>query len=82
MTNRTLFAVVLLAAMAASHELQAQCQLYPNGQCVVSVSRSAGPCPRRQPVQVTSSDRFANVIRPSQKTCRKQDATPIQFECK
>jgi hypothetical protein len=91
MSNRTLFAVALLSAVAAAHPSQAQCQLYPNGQCVGTCSNGECimvggncACPRRQPVEVKSSDRLANFIRPNgnrQNTCRKQEATRIQFEC-
>ena len=95
MSNRALFAVALLAGIAASHQSQAQCQLMSNGQCVgscrdgvcVMIGESCG-CPRvraRDPAEITSSDQLATLIHPNanrQKACRKQDATPIEFGCK
>ena len=95
MSNRISFAVALLTAVLASHQSQAQCHLLSNGQCVgsckdgvcVMIGESCG-CPRvraREPAELRSSDQLATLTDPSarrQKTCRKQDATPIEFGCK
>jgi hypothetical protein len=95
MGNRILFAVALLAGLAAPHRSQAQCQLMSNGQCVgscrngvcVMIGESCGcpPVRARESAEIRSGHQLANLIRPNvnrQKTCRKQDATPIEFGCK
>jgi len=95
MSNRILFAVAMLTAVAASHRSHAQCRLLSNGQCVgscrdgvcVMIGESCG-CPQvraREAAEVSSSDRLATLIRRNpnpQKACHKRDATPIEFGCK
>jgi hypothetical protein len=95
MSNRTFFAVALLAGIATSYQSQAQCQLMSNGQCVgscndgvcVMIGESCGcpPIRAREPAEAPSSDRLANLMRSNvnhERTCRKQNATPIEFGCK
>jgi hypothetical protein len=95
MSKPTLFAVALLAAVSTTDQLQAQCQVMSNGQCVgacrdgvcVMVGSSC-TCPQvraREPAEVTPSDQLATLIRPNanrQKACRKQNATLIEHGCK